>query len=116
MKAKYPPTWKPVDVNALLTTLTCGCAEFEYVIKDIKTMLSWCDDDIMARKHYDTLFESKGVFYLLAGYLGDFMEHGISARVSWLTPDGKILLSALNKFTVEEIEDSEGEAYDGCHY
>lgn len=103
--------YRAIDVKALFYNEfgACGCSDIEDMIRVIKMLLEWASSSSAPRK-YDTLFNDDGVFYLLAGRLDSmgFIEHGVSIRFSWITDKGTSLLNALNKFTPEQIDESEG--------
>ena len=117
---KKPDFSKPVDIQAYFYNSfhACGCSELDEMIKEVKRVLSWATQNIMERVCFSKLYENSGCFYLIAGLLDSvgFLEHGTSIRGTWATEAGKSFLGALNKFTEEEICNSEGEAYDGCIY
>jgi len=118
---KAPDFTNPVDIHAFFYNEfgACGCSDLEAMISVVKDLLEWMSENIMERQGYEKLFNgNEGVFYLLAGRLDSlgFSEHGTSIRCAWLTEKGKEFLSALKTITTEQIEDCEGEAYDGLSY
>ena len=118
---EVPDFTKPVDIQAFLYNEfgACGCSDLEAMINVVKCLLEWMSENIMERQGYEKLFNgNEGVFYLLAGRLDSLglSEHGTSIRCAWLTEKGKEFLSALQTITAEQIENCEGEAYDGISY
>lgn len=116
-----PDFTKPVDILAFFYNEfgACGCSELYTMIDVIRDLLEWLNSDIDTRPRYDTLFNGNvGVYYLLAGKLDclEFSGHGTSIRVAWLTEKGRKFLSALNRFSNEEIEFASGDAYDDLYY
>jgi len=112
---------KPVDIQAFFYNEfgACGCSDLEAMINVVKGLLEWMSENIMERPGYEKLFNgNEGVFYLLIGRLDNLglSEHGVSLRCSWITKRGQEFLKAIQTFSVEEIEYSEGEAYDGLSY
>ena len=115
---KIPDFTKPNDVYAFLQNEfgMCGCFETELVVEALKDFLVWCGSDCINRPRYSELFgANQGVFYLISGICdrADLIEHGIAIRHPWLTENGKLFLSALSNFSIEQLEHTEGEAYDG---
>ncbi len=87
----------------------CGCMDFEAYIKVLRDTLEWCDY-ADSRPPYTMLFGgNEGVFYFIMGFLdnADLTEHGVAIRYPFLTARGERLLTALNKFTTEQISDEE---------
>lgn len=118
---KAPDFTKPVDIQAFFYNEfgACGCSDLEAMINVVKDLLEWMSENIMERQGYEKLFNGNvGVFYLLAGRLDSlgFSEHGTSIRCAWITEKGKEFLNALKTISAEQIENSEGEAYDGLSY
>lgn len=117
---KRPDFTKAIDVKAFLYDELgfCGCMELDEVISALKTLLSWANS-MESRLGYEEFCKGEiGSFYLLMGLLdhADLIEHGSSIRHPWLTDDGERLLTALNKFSVGDIESVEGEGYNGTFY
>jgi hypothetical protein len=118
---QQPDFTKAVDVNAFFTNElgVCGCSEIDLIIGVVRDTLKWLGDDISTRQGYLTIFDgNNGIYYLVVGALDrcGLCEHGSSIRHPWLTITGEQLLKALQTFSVEEIDDAKGEAYDGCWY
>jgi hypothetical protein len=119
--SKSPDFKKAVDIRAYFGEKigACGCSELGLMVEEVKKILSWSAQDIMGRQNYSSLYpERDGIFYLLAGLIDglNMIEHGASIRCCWLTNFGKQFLDGLNSFTAEQIEEAEGEAYNGCWY
>lgn len=115
-----PDFTKPVDIQAFFYRKlgACGCSDLEAMISVVRDLLQWMAD-FKERPSYEQLFGGNtGVFYLLAGMLdhAGLTEHGSSIRHPWLTDMGKQLLNALTTIPAEQIEESEGVAYDGATY
>lgn len=118
---RVPNFTNPVDIVAFFYNEfgACECSDLEAMINVVKDLLEWMSEDIVERQDYEKLFNgNEGVFYLLAGRLDSlgFSEHGTSIRCAWLTEKGKEFLNALKTVTAEQIENCEGEAYDGLSY
>lgn len=119
--AKTPDFNKPIDILAYFYNEfnACGCSEIEEMLSEAKRFLTWASNDISTRPNYQTLYPgSPGAFYLIAGIFDNagMIEHGTSIRCAWIEEKGKKLLSALYRFTIEEIGEANGTAYDGCDY
>jgi len=117
---KEPDFNKPVDVCAFLFSELhfCGCFEFDETVAELKRVLLWADTS-PDRASYEKLYPGNiGVFYLVCALLDDagILEHGTSIRYPFLTSRGRDLFTALNRFSVEELEAPDGEAYDGLQY
>ncbi len=80
----------------------CGCFELDEFIETLKDFLGWIGST--DRVPYNG--KEKGMFYFVIGVMDNarLCEHGISSRHPFLTTTGKELLSALYKFSSEEIE------------
>ena len=120
---REPDFTKPIDVKAFFYNElgACGCSDMEAMIAEVKRFLSWADSGTPAydtRVYYDKLYNSEGVFYLIAGMMdnANLIEHGTGIRFPWLTSEGIDFLSALNTLDPLAIEEAEGEAYDGLTY
>lgn len=115
---KLPAHLTPLNLQAYLYNAwgACGCSETAEMVKSLQRLLEWIGGD--KKESYDTLYPEIGTFYLLAGRLDSLglTEHGTAIRYPWLTDEGKRLLSALQATTPEDIECSQGDAYDGCYY
>lgn len=119
MSEQEPDFTKAVNVKAFFFNKlgACGCSELDVMLYTIHYLIEWMND--RDRECYDTLFGGDtGVYYIIAGILDSvgLCEHGGSIRYPWLTPKGKNLLRALQTFSIDQIEQSVGEAYDGCEY
>ena len=107
-----PDYTKPVDVLAFLQHAfgACGCSDMEELIGPIY--------DILDRVVSGEADPQDGLFYIVAGILTNWglIEHGTSIRSSWVTPEGLKLLATFDNFSVDDIEEASGEAYDGLWY
>ena len=89
--------------------------ELDQVIRSLIRLLEWHENKTV---HPYELFSEKGVFWMLTGILNTLglSDYGVSPQRPWLTTEGKLFLTALKTYTIEEIEDAKGEAYDGFYY
>lgn len=117
---KKPDFTKPVDIKAYLFDIfnLCGCIELDMVIEEIKKILLWASINSKERISYNKLYESKGCFYIITGILDneDILNHGISIRYARITDNGRFLLKSLNKYTVDDICDATGIAYNNIEF
>jgi hypothetical protein len=125
MKQQPTPDFdKPVDILAFIHQSfgICGCSELAVIIEELKLILDWAGTEMSFRPAYNSLYTTAlftsrdGIFYLIAGMVdkAKLIEHGTAIRCPWLTDTGKAFLAGLNKYTVEQIDEAKGEAYDGC--
>ncbi len=115
---KLPNDLSPINIKAYFQNAlgACGCSELHTMVDVVKDLLDWCG--VYKRIPYSLLYNSDGVYYLLVGRLDSLglIEHGTSIRHPFLTEWGKKLLKALKETPIEDIENAEGEAYDGLWY
>jgi len=119
MSENQPDFTKPIDVKAFFYNKfgACGCSEIDLMINVIRDLLEWMDTP--DHSFYNTLFNgSTGVYYILIGLFDNLglCEHGIAIRYPWLTEKGRELLKALQTIAAEQIDKSEGKAYNGLYY
>lgn len=120
MNTEFPPTLTPINLHAYFYNAfgCCGCTEMHEVHNTVLKLLEWHANNLTGRCKFQQLYPEPGVFYLLSGWfeLLGLTDHGVSIRCGWITPRGQLLLDALKQYTSDEIDNAEGEAYDGCHY
>lgn len=116
---KLPTDLTPLNLLAYFGHAfgACGCSDIADMYLALLELLEWHNAG-EGRVKYDELFETRGIFYLLAGLVDNLglSEHGTAIRYPWLTDDGRRLLSALAEHGPDKIESASGKAYDGCHY
>ena len=117
-----PEELTPLNIKAYFSNTlgACGCSELDTMIESILRFLHWCENyptNIKAMGYFE-LYSEIGVFYIIAGLLDGLclIQHGTSIRYPFLTEDGKRFLNALETYSAEEIDNANGEAYDGLYY